>query len=430
MYTKKWFTVVELLVAVLIVAVLAVVWFIQFTVFLSTSRDANRISQVAEIYDGFVGLEIRWTLPLPTDYIEIIKWDKLITYQWHVWERILHQMEFSGRWKDPETDEYFSYSLTRNKKSISIMTFLEDDPVLKNYVTQNEVYANEYKYPYIEWEKVGIILDNTNNPVDRLEAYKKTWEFDLQSTDTQLYKLYLANDEDFIWTKNNLINISKDYSCKRIRDLDPSTQNGIFPLDTDGDGILESNYCNMQIEGWGWTLVMKADGDNQTFEYDSLYWENTDTYNPDDYKYDELEYKNEQFSSLGFQQVMLELKTDNNTRYIIAAIDWESLQEIFAWEYTQTYLTREIWKTIIEDSSLQFLCNKEWFNVTADNENDSDIKTRFWIISNQENQCDTPDSRIWIWSNWRDNFSVWNYADYEPDNGFKSTSSFWYLYVR
>jgi hypothetical protein len=32
------------------------------------------------------------------------------------------------------------------------MALLEEDPVVKNYVTQNNVYAeeNEYKYPYIE----------------------------------------------------------------------------------------------------------------------------------------------------------------------------------------------------------------------------------------------------------------------------------------
>jgi hypothetical protein len=33
------------------------------------------------------------------------------------------------------------------------MALLEEDPIIKNYVTQNEVFAdeeNEYKYPYIE----------------------------------------------------------------------------------------------------------------------------------------------------------------------------------------------------------------------------------------------------------------------------------------
>jgi len=33
-----------------------------------------------------------------------------------------------------------------------------------------------------------------------------------------------------------------------VKDLDPGTENGIYPLDTDGDGILTPTYCNMQIE--------------------------------------------------------------------------------------------------------------------------------------------------------------------------------------
>lgn len=432
MYNKKWFTVVELVVAVMIVSILAVVWFIQFSSFLASSRDANRISQVAELYDGFISLKMRSTLPLPTDYLEVKKGNKLISYQWHIWERTLHQMEYTGKWKDPETENFFSYALTKNKKSMAIMTLLEEDPVLKNFVTQNNAYAeeNEYKYPYIEGEKVWVIIDKQNTPINRISKYKKTWEFDLLTTGNDKYKMYLANDEVYSGTWNSIINIAKDYSCRRIKDLDPSTENGIFPLDTDGDGTLKSNYCNMQIEWWGWTLVMKADWENSTFEYDSPYWENSSTYNPTDYKYDNLEYKNEQFSTLPFTQVMLELKTWTKTRYIIAAVTWKSLEDIFSNWYFQTYLTREVWKTIIEDSSLQTDCNKEGFNVIWDTANHN--QARFWIISNQENNCTSPDSSIWIWikrwSNWI--ASVWNYANYSPDNWDKTTSSFWYLYVR
>jgi hypothetical protein len=127
---------------------------------------------------------------------------------------------------------------------------------------------------------------------------------------------------------------------------------------------------------------------------------------------------------------MLELKTGTKTRYIIVAVSWNSLEQIFSGWYTPTYLTREVWKTIIEDSSLQIQCNKEWFNAiwTSSNHN----QARFWIISNQEANCDSPDSSIWIWiKRWSDTIaSVWNYANYSPDNWDKTTSSFWYLYVR
>jgi len=35
---------------------------------------------------------------------------------------------------------------------MAIMALLEENPVIKNYVTQTNTYAedNEYKYPYIE----------------------------------------------------------------------------------------------------------------------------------------------------------------------------------------------------------------------------------------------------------------------------------------
>jgi hypothetical protein len=186
----------------------------------------------------------------------------------------------------------------------------------------------------------------------------------------------------------------------------------------------------MQIEWGGWTLALKANWNETTFEYDSAYWENSSTYNPTDYKYDDREFKSDHFSNLPFNQVMLELKTGTKTRYIIAAVSWNSLEQIFSSWYTPTYLTREVWKTIIDDSSLQTECNKEGFNTIWDSTTHN--QTRFWIISNQEDNCSTPDSSIWIWiKRWSNSIaSVWNYANYGPDNGDKTTSSFWYLYVR
>jgi hypothetical protein len=206
-------------------------------------------------------------------------------------------------------------------------------------------------------------------------------------------------------------------------------------LDTDGDGILTSNYCNMQIEGWGWTLVMKADWEQTTFEYDSPYWENTTVYNTSEYKYDDQEYKNQQFSILPFKQVMLELKTGTKTRYIIAAVRADSLYDIFNWgTYTPTYLTREVWKTMIEDSSLQTADQQEWFNVTSRSDR---ARVRFWILWDNESGLPTSNSWIWIWGYYGDNKSVWNYAwEFGPFDFWDcetetcSTSSFWYLYVR
>jgi type II secretory pathway pseudopilin PulG len=434
MINKKWFTVVELVVAVMIVSILWVVGFIQFAWFLATSRDTNRISQVAEIYDGFVSLKMRATLPLPTNYIEVKKWDKLVSYQWHVGERILHQMEYTSNGMDPETGEFFTYALTRNKKSIAIMALLEEDPIIKNYVTQNEVFAdeeNEYKYPYIEWEKVGVIINNENTPIDRLEENKADWEFDLLSTWSDNYKMYLANDEIYTGTWSSIINIAKDYSCRRIKDLDPSTENGIFPLDTDWDGILTSTYCNMQIEWGGWTLAMKADWNETTFEYDSPYWENNSTYNPTDYKYDDTEFKWDHFSILPFNQVMLELKTGWATRYIIAAVTDSSLQNIFSNWYRPTYLTRDVWKTIIEDSSLQTECNKEGFNVSSTS---YWHHVRFWILWNEQTDCTSPDSRLGIGGSGTacgtSSAPVWNQAWCSADNWDINITSFGYLYVR
>jgi hypothetical protein len=262
-----------------------------------------------------------------------------------------------------------------------------------------------------------------------LQENKADWEFDLLSTWSDKYNMYLANDEIYTGTWSSIINIAKDYSCRRIKDLDPGTENGIFALDTDGDGILTSTYCNMQIEWGGWTLAMKADWNETTFEYDSPYWENSNTYNPTDYKYDDKEFKGDHFSNLEYNQFMLELKTWTKTRYIIAAVSDNSLQDIFSNWYRPTYLTKEIWKTIIEDSSLQTTSNQEWLNLESRADR---ARVRFWMIWDNDDPIVTSNSRIGIWWYYGTNKSVWNFADYywPYDNWTKDISSFWYLYVR
>ncbi|MDA7494847.1 fibrinogen-like YCDxxxxGGGW domain-containing protein [Candidatus Gracilibacteria bacterium] len=430
---KKGFTVVELLVAVIIIAILGTVGFAGFTSFLVNSRDANRISQITQIYDGLRTLKIDSKLPMPSDYIEIKRGDKVINYQGTIGKDILKKIDYNSDGYDPKSKDYFSYALTQNKKYFSVLALLEEDPENNNHVAviKNTIADDSPgTFPYGEGKKVGILLNEDTEPIHTLSSIQEDGEFDILTNTSEDYQLFFSYDEVYSGNGSDLIHMAFDYSCKRVKDLNPGAKNGMYTLDTDGDKMRHSVYCDMERDGGGWTLALKSSGSLDTFEYDSSYWENTTTYNPNDSKYDSLEYKGPYFSELPFTEVMLELVTDGVSEYIVIPQISDSLYELFTNGEVTTDFGREEWLGLIDDAQLQENCNLEGFNIIGDDNTHAQV--RIGIIANQEENCDTPDSRIGIGGfYYTDVLSTGNEAEYMASlSDERMIPSFGYIYVR
>ena len=96
--------------------------------------------------------------------------------------------------------------------------------------------------------------------------------------------------------------------------------------------------------------------------------------------------------------------------------------------YRQTHLGRNKWKSLISGSSLQRNCNREGFNA-----NHQALKVRLGIFSNQENDCNTPDSYIGLGTHFSKNVGITagNLAHCcSPDNGNKNLKVMGYILVR
>ena len=90
-----------------------------------------------------------------------------------------------------------------------------------------------------------------------------------------------------------------------------------------------------------------------------------------------------------------------------------------------------MWKTLIgSQASLQSFCNKEGFNVLSVNHQQS--KARIGIISNQQNECNSCDSRIGFGTGGLhdDSNSCGNEATHSPDNGDKHIKTMGYILVK
>ena len=99
--------------------------------------------------------------------------------------------------------------------------------------------------------------------------------------------------------------------------------------------------------------------------------------------------------------------------------------------YRSTSLGRDTWKKLIgQRASLQRNCNKEGFNALSKL---YQSKVRIGIISNEQNDCISPDSRIGFGTGGypHDRLNTCgNAARYQPDNGRKNIKAMSYILVQ
>ena len=265
MNNKKAFTLVELIVVVTILAILSTVWFVAFSGYLEWVRDTNRISQLKSISDGLTLYQATAQLPLPNDKVEIQQDWTVIWYQWYAGENVTGKIEYSAEWMDPKDGVLFTYAITKERKSFALMAFLEEENGLDWLVYWNTTYASyENRIPYVTGRKIGVILDETNSPIQENVDIQTQWYINIIDVWSNEFQAYLSNNEIYSGTGWALRSISTKFDCKRLKDMKWSLPSGIYGIDPDGNGITTNVYCDMETDWGGWTLAtMLADTDTE-----------------------------------------------------------------------------------------------------------------------------------------------------------------------
>ncbi|XP_029203632.2 uncharacterized skeletal organic matrix protein 5-like [Acropora muricata] len=183
-------------------------------------------------------------------------------------------------------------------------------------------------------------------------------------------------------------------SCQEVYKANREFKSGVYKLKIGSQEV--SVYCQKEIHGCGcggWTPVMKIDGKKNNFGYDSRYWSNKESFNPQGGTtgFDESETKLPSYWSTPFSKICLGMKVGDGTpKFILMNKTADSLYSLIAdGKYRPTTLGKDTWKKLIETSSLQQHCNKQGFNSVT-----SLQKVRIGIQSNQEDNCNSCDSRI------------------------------------
>ena len=133
-----------------------------------------------------------------------------------------------------------------------------------------------------------------------------------------------------------------------------------------------------------------------TFHYCAPYWSNYKEFNlaGGETGFDRQESKLPTYWNTSFSKICLGMKIDQQLKFIVIHKQADSLYSLIAdGQYRNTSLGRDKWKELIgSQGSLQYDCNKEGFNVVCSHIQTS--KARIGIVGNNENKCDSCDSRI------------------------------------
>jgi prepilin-type N-terminal cleavage/methylation domain-containing protein len=197
---QKAFTLVELIVVVTILAILATIWFVSYSSYLTWVRDTNRIAQMTSLSDGLNLYSTTNDLPIPEDNVEISAGTDLIAYQGYAGANILETINFEKGWVDPKDNTYFSYYLTKDRKYFQLMWFLEESTSSttqnsKNLILWTYAVSYENRIPTVYGRKLWILTNTQNTPIQDLEA-----NLDLLTSWVEEFNIHISDDEVYLMT--------------------------------------------------------------------------------------------------------------------------------------------------------------------------------------------------------------------------------------
>ncbi len=161
-----WFTLVELIISITILAILAAIAFMYWSMYVKDTRDAVRttdmwsVSKALDLY----AVKNNWFYPEPDEWIQIIySWTIEVYTQWKFWETAFKTVEIMNKEVlDPEFKNNYVYSVTSDRREFQIWA-IEENWDLLNSLLINISYAWDIRIPaLVKWNYNWLMVSSNS----------------------------------------------------------------------------------------------------------------------------------------------------------------------------------------------------------------------------------------------------------------------------
>ncbi len=267
-HNNFWFTLVELIVVITILAILWTIAFISLQWYSAQARDSRRVSDIQNIKKSLELFSLNsWKYPEPDDYFTIKYWGQDLRYQWTVWEQVSTNLSRNLNEKpiDPLTESEYVYSRTYVWTEYEVLSIYESDLIVTSpqpFSTGEGArplvvfssYAANSNYSKINgnyngvYVKAGTYYLPTPSIINALNV-----DLDLEATTNWLESQIIT------WWDNNIANAWNEASTWWLTWM--SIEIFTWILDTK---LGEDDYNNKEIlaqaliEAYSWTALASA----------------------------------------------------------------------------------------------------------------------------------------------------------------------------
>lgn len=254
------FTLVELIVAITILAILWTIAFFAFQWYSKNSRDSARVSNISRMKTSLDIFAIEaWKYPIPTNSVDITFSWWTIWKQWVFWESVIKNLSKLDRTpSDPLTESFFTYSILNSKFEYQIWWILESDSIsLSNH---NNSFAWDYlAKAYIIWNYNWFAAKSITWSICNILTVPSIIANDLSSTD---YSDIVNNKKLVFDWFNNIPNSFSKTKFKTDWWFDFSTNNLIVfswsCSNLENNILYRINLLSDLKNAYSWTILQKA----------------------------------------------------------------------------------------------------------------------------------------------------------------------------
>jgi len=261
------FTIVELMIGITIISILSTIWMIFYSWHITNSKDVIRVTDVWNIRQL---LEITYIksgdLPIPDDGVDINYKANVVWTQgvFGTGSRISVR-NLDAVPQDPGTDNYYSYSLLKNKKEYEVVTIFEWDLISSGPNIITPTYAAEKK-AYTVWnynKKFSVVKNGTNSAILALPSITSS-----DTSDTDIENIVSAHNI-VIHSEFNLpasYNIHGDPQSWGVEDVVSDMVIYEWSFDDLSDIVAKKELVRKLQESYNDSIVMKQSSES----YESL----------------------------------------------------------------------------------------------------------------------------------------------------------------